>query len=79
MNIIPRTDNTEGNLGLGRVEEREFAHRINGATEMTHQNIVDLVNINNNNAWSPREVGLILKAIGDDLNLRAFIRHNPTG
>lgn len=79
MNIIPRTGNSEGNLGIRRVQGHEIGPRVNGATEMTHQNIVDLVNINNNNVWSPREVGLILRAIGDDLNLRAFVRHNPTG
>ena len=79
MNIIPRAGNRDGNLGVRRVQGHEFVHGTNGAIEMTHHNLVDLVRINNNNEWSPREVGLILRAIGDDLNLRAFIRHNPSG
>lgn len=78
-NIIPR-DNARNEIPvLEVVEGTEIVNRINGATQMTHQNIVDLVNSNNNNDLGPREVGLILRAIGDDLNMRAFVRHNPTG
>lgn len=79
MNIIPRVDNADGNLPLRGVGGPEIAPRVNGATRVAHEDMVDLVNINNNNVLSPREVGLILRVIGDDLNRRAFFRHNPTG
>jgi hypothetical protein len=78
-NIIPRDNGRNENPGLEGLQGTEIINRINGATQMTHQNIVDLVSSNNNNELGPREVGLILRAIGDDLNMRAFVRHSPTG